>query len=162
MAKKNLEEDTDKNVENINYGKIVKQAFEDNGWHFNLKEFEDRTIFALPMSAKNCPGLNVKVDVSNNGDSKIRCFLADDTPKSTHAELLVVLNTLNSRYRYVTLSLDSDGDILAAYDFTIFGKDEETIDRQVTTMVVLLSDIMDKCIPSIMKVIWSSQEDDEE
>lgn len=161
MAKKNLEEDSNKNVEHMDYGQVVKKAFENNGWHFNLREFEDRTIFALPMSAKNCPGLNVKVDVSNNGDSKIRCYLADDTPKTKHAELLEVLNTLNNRYRYVTLSLDDDGDILAAYDFTIFGTDENVIDRQVATMVVILSDIMDKCIPSIMKVIWSAQEDEE-
>ena len=163
MAKKNVEDSTKKNFdENIDYGEVVKGAFEGNGWHFNVRKLEDKTIFALPMSAKNCPGLNVKVDVATSGDSKIRCYLAEDTPKSKHKELLEVINALNNRYRYITLSLDSDGDILAAYDFTIFGTDETAIEKQAMSMVVLLSDIMDKCIPPIMKIVWSAAEDDDE
>lgn len=163
MAKKNVEENTKKNItEKVNYGKFVEDAFENNGWHFNVRKIEDRTIFALPMSAKNCPGLNVKFEVSANGDSKIRCYLAEGTPKSKRNELLKVINSLNNKYRYVTVSLDSDGDILAAYDFTIFGTDENVVDKQVGTMVVLLSDIMDKCIPPIMKVVWSASEDEED
>lgn len=158
MAKKNVV-----NLEKeIDYGKIVENAFISNGWHFNVRQIEKRTVFALPMSAKNCPGLNVKFDVSTVGDSKIRCYLAEDTPPSIHSELLKVINSLNNRYRYLTLSLDSDGDILAAYDFTIFGEDEEVINKQVITMIVLLSDIMDKCIPPIMKVIWTAESDEEE
>ena len=157
MAKKNVEN----SGEEFNYGEIVERAFDNNGWHFNVRKLEDRTIFALPMSAKNCPGLNVKFDVSDNGDSKIRCYLAEDTPESKRAELLAVINLLNNKYRYITISLDNDGDILAAYDFTIFATDEKVIDKQVRTMVVLLSDIMDKCIPPIMKIIWSASDEEE-
>ena len=158
MAKKNVE-----NLEReVDYGEIVKNAFDSNGWHFNVRQIENRTVFALPMSAKNCPGLNVKFDVSTVGDSKIRCYLAEDTPPSIHSDLLKVINSLNNRYRYLTLSLDNDGDILAAYDFTIFGDDEKVISKQVSTMIVLLSDIMDKCIPPIMKVIWSAEDEEDE
>lgn len=157
-----VKKDVETIKEEINYGQVIENAFSSNDWHFNVKKFEDRTIFALPMSAKNCPCLNVKFEIAAKGDSKIRCYLAEDTPKSKRLELLAVVNTLNSKYRYVTVSLDSDGDILAAYDFTIFGTDETVIEKQVVTMVVLLSDIMDKCIPPIMKVVWSAEEDDEE
>ena len=148
--------------EDIDYGEVVRESFENKGWRFQARKVEDKTLFAIPMSAKNCPGLNVRLEVSDSGDSKIRCYLAEDTPKSVRVQLLDVINSLNNRYRYVTVSLDSDGDILAAYDFTIFSKDPESIDRQAGTMVLILSDIMDKCIPPIMKVVWSAADDDEE
>ncbi len=148
--------------EKFDYGQSVKEAFENVGWRFTTRQLEDSTLFALPMSAKNSPGLNIRIEVSQKGDCKIRCYLAQDTPKSVYNELLEVLNTLNSRYRYVTLSLDSDGDVLAAYDFAIFSQDQNVINRQVSTLAVLLSDIMDKCIPPIMKVVWSAENNDEE
>ena len=148
--------------EHIDYGEVVKEALENKGWRFQARTVEDKTLFAIPMSAKNCPGLNVLLGVSESGDCKIRCYIAKDTPKSARLQLLEVINSLNNHYRYLTVSLDSDGDILAAYDFTIFGNDPETIDRHAGTMVLLLSDIMDKCIPPIMKVVWNFKEDDEE
>lgn len=155
MAKKDFEEEFD-------YGQAVKEAFEEAGWRFNVRQIDDTTWFGLPMSAKNCPGLNIKIEVSQKGDCKIRCYLAEDTPKSKRVELLEVINSLNNRYRYVTLSLDSDGDILAAYDFALFSSEQEIIERASRTMVVLLSDIMDKCIPPIMKVVWSAEEEEED
>lgn len=148
--------------EDIDYGEVVRESMENRGWRFQSRKIEDKTIFSIPMSAKNCPGLNVRFEVSAAGDSKIRCYLAEDTPKSVRLQLLEVINALNSRYRYLTLSLDSDGDVLAAYDFTIFGTDQEVIDKHAGTMIIILSDIMDKCIPPIMKVIWSVDDEDEE
>ena len=155
MAKENHEESFD-------YGQAVQEALESAGWRFSVKQVDGSNWFGLPMSAKNCPGLNIKMEVSPKGDCKIRCYIAEDAPKSVFEELLAVINKLNGRYRYITLSLDSDGDILAAYDFAIFSKEPEVIARATRTMVILLSDIMDKCIPPIMKVIWSAEEEEEE
>lgn len=155
MAKKDFENEVD-------YPEIVERKFLETGWKFNTKKMDGRTIFSIPMSAKNCPGLHIKLDVADDGDAKIRCYLAENTPESAHEELLEVLNSLNSRYRYITFSLDSDNDILAAYDFTIFGDDEDMIERHAGTMVMLTSDIMDKCLPKIMKVIWSAADDDDD
>lgn len=148
--------------EDIDYGRAVEEALEAKGWRFQSRRIEDKTIFSIPMSAKNCPGLNIRLEVSAEGDSKIRCYIAEDTPKSVRVQLLDAINFLNNRYRYVTLSLDSDGDILAAYDFIMFDTTPQAIDKHVGTMVLLLSDVIDKCIPSIMKIIWSVNEDDEE
>lgn len=148
--------------EHIDYGEVVKEALENKGWRFQARTVEDKTIFAIPMSAKNCPGLNIRVEISKSGDSKIRCYIAEDTPNSVYHQLLDVVNSLNSRYRYLTLSVDDDGDVLAAYDFIMFDTDPEVIDKHTGTMILLLSDIIDKCIPPIMKVIWSAEEDEEE
>lgn len=146
----------------IDYAQIIEDAFKENGWNFSTRKRDDSTVFSLPMSAKNCPGLNIRLEIDEDGDCKIRCYLADDTPKDKHNELIEMLNGLNNRYRYVTLSLDSDGDILAAYDFQIVTDEPELIDKQVGGMVVLLARIMDKCIPPIMKIIWADDDEDED
>ena len=150
-----------KHNEEFDYIQTVENLFNNNGWHFNVRRNEENALFALPMSAKNCPGLNVKFTVSTRGDCKLRCYIAENTPESVYSELLAALNNLNARFRYVTLSIDSDRDILVAYDFGLFCEDVEAISKQITTMVVLFSDITDKCIPAIMKVVWSATDEDE-
>ena len=151
----------EKHNDEFDYCQAVEDVFNQNGWHFNVRRDEGNALFSLPMSAKNCPGLNVKFTVNSRGDCKLRCYIAENTPKSVQVNLLSAINTLNARFRYITLSVDSDSDILAAYDFGIFGEDTDSISKQVTTMIVLFSDITDKCIPSIMKVVWSASEDEE-
>ena len=145
--------------ERKNYGEILAEIFTNNDWQFGLKKRDDSTVFRLPMSAKNCPGFNIILSVSDIGDTKIRCYLAEDTDASKRSKIIEVLNELNSRYRYVTLSVDDDGDVLAAYDFTIFSKDIDEIKLAVCGTIVLFVKVADSCVPPIMKVIWSDDED---
>ena len=155
MAVKNFDEEFD-------YPQVLEKIFNERDLHFSIKQAGEKTIFRLPMSAKNCPGLNVHFQVSGRGDAQLRAYLAEDIKKSKRDEMAIVINHLNNHYRYITLSIDSDGDIAATYDFTFFSEDEDVITKQVLTMLYLVSDIMDKCIPKIMKAIWSSDNDEDE
>lgn len=146
----------------FDYPQVLEDIFTERDLHFDVKQAGEKTIFRLPMSAKNCPGLNVHLNVSEHGDAQIRCYLAENVKDYQRDTLMPVLNSLNNRYRYITLSIDSDGDILSTYDFTFFSEDEEVLTKQVLTMLYLVSDIMDKCIPKIMKAIWSTQKDEDE
>ena len=146
----------------FDYPQVLENIFTKRDLHFDVKQAGEKTIFRLPMSAKNCPGLNVHLNISEHGDAQIRCYLAENVKDYQRDALMPVLNSLNNRYRYITLSIDSDGDIVATYDFTFFSEDEDVITKQVLTMLYLVSDIMDKCIPKIMKAIWSTQKDDDE
>ena len=144
--------------ENLNYVEIIKQVFINNNWNFTTKDREKETLFNIPMASKYLPVLDVKFIVNSIGDCKIRCYLTRNMHYSKRAAILEVINTLNSNYRFITVSLDSDGDVLAAYDFTIFGS-ATVADKQVETMIYLVSDIIDKCVPAIMKVIWQDGDD---
>lgn len=144
----------------LNYAEIIKNSFEQNDWNFTFKQIDDEIFFSLPLGAKNLPGLDVKLIVDTDGDCKIRCYLAKGVAENKRVEMLDTLNALNTKYRYVTLSMDSDNDVLASYDFRIFG-DEETANRQVGAMIFIVSRIMDKCVPKIMRIIWSGDEDED-
>ena len=148
--------------EEFDYPQVLEDIFNARDLNFNVKQVGEKTLFRLPMSAKNCPGLNVHLNVSGRGDAQLRCYLAENVKDYQRDTLLEVINSLNNHYRYITVSIDSDGDVAATYDFTFFSEDEDVITKQVLTMLYLVSDIMDKCIPKLMKAIWSTQKDDDE
>ncbi len=146
-------------AEKLNYIDVIKNAFEENDWKFTSRELDDETLFNLPMGSKYLPTLDVKFILDASGDCKIRCYIARAIPFAKRAAMLEVINTLNSKYRYITVSLDSDNDVLVAYDFTIFG-DAVIADKQVGTMIYFVSNVIDKCVPAVMKLLW--QDDGEE
>lgn len=139
------------------YAEEVRQRMEEKEWAFSCEEREKETVFNLPMAADNAPGINVKLIVRNDGDCKLRTYLASNVPKSKHQKILSVLNTLNGQYRFICLNLDRDGDICASYDF-IIGSKETSVAGRVLAMLHLFTDIADDCIPHIMPVIWSKED----
>ncbi len=139
--------------EKLNYIEVVEKVFKDHDWNYNSKDNGNKKIFGLPFGAKNMPSIRLFMTVASYGDVKLNCYLAHEVAQEKRPAMIETLNKLNSRYRYITLSLDSDGDLLAQYDFTLFG-DAETVDKQVITTIFLVKDIMDECYPDIMKTIW--------
>ena len=148
--------------DNFDYRDAVEDILRDKELKFTRDDREDHAIFAVPMSAKNVPVLRIFFSVSEAGDCKIRSYLARDLSAKKIPAMIETLNRLNSEYRYITLSIDSDGDVCAAYDFTLFGDDPETLDQHVMTMFMLVCRIMDKCIKPVMKVAWLDDDDEED
>lgn len=144
-------------IENINYAHVFKNKLKEMGFHFSTYSSDNETIFGVPMPADNAPGIQVKLMIDEQGDSKIRCYLASDVDSSRQSAVMTVLNSLNERYRFTCLSLDDDGDICASYDFILVG-DDEAISEHLTSILFLFTDICDKCIPPIMQTIWKSSE----
>ena len=144
---------------NIDYQELVEEILTENDWIFDIRREKEFTSFSFPMNAKNIPNLKVLFIVDSGGDCKIRNYIVRNITEEKRPRILAVINDLNKNFRYITLSLDEDGDISASYDFVIFSKNKNEIDKQVGTMVYITSEIMDKCFQKIMKVLW---EDDEE
>ena len=147
--------------DNFDYRDIVEEIFQDRGIKFDRNEDDDHAIFAIPMSVKNVPVLRIFFDVSEIGDCKIRSFLVRDLPKNKFPAMIETLNKLNSQYRYITLSLDSDGDVMAAYDFTLFSKDPDVLNQNVMTIFMLVCQIMDKCVKHVMRITLLDDDDED-
>lgn len=143
------------------YADIVEAKLKDIGFHFMRTERDGENVFFLPMDAENAPGLNVRLIIDKNGDSKYRCYIADKVPVRKRKAMVEECNRLNTRYRYISLHVDDDGGVCASYDFAIFG-DEEVIAEHALSMLCLCSEITDTCIPHIMKTLWSKEEQEPE
>lgn len=143
--------------ENINFASVLSRGLTEHNMSYASKDLGEDTIFTLPMSTDNAPGINVKLIIDEDGDCKLRSYLAHNIPNGKRPAMYAALNALNAKYRYICFSIDKDGDICASYDF-IIQEDAETIFDQVMTMLFLYTDIADKCIPDIMQTLWAKAE----
>jgi hypothetical protein len=96
--------------------------------------------------------------MNKSGDAKLRCYIANKIEDETIPVLYEKMNHLNSRYRFVCLSIDEERDLCSAYDFFICG-DEETAVKQIMRTMILFSDITDLCISKLYPLIWKEEED---
>lgn len=148
---------SDVKKEKINFAQILSEDLKKHDLAFTSKVRGEDTVFTLPMTADNAPGINVKLIIDEDGDCKLRSYLASNVPAAKWPAMYSVLNALNAKYRYICLSMDKDGDICAAYDFTLFS-DAASVFAQVIAMLFLYTDIADKCIPDIMQTLWAKAE----
>ncbi|MBQ6174130.1 MAG: YbjN domain-containing protein [Clostridia bacterium] len=75
-------------------------------------------------------------------------------PEERKADLLVTLNELNCKYRFVKFSLYSDGSITVSYDIgTAVSLDD--LGEVCREMFIRLISILDEVYPVIMKTLWA-------
>lgn len=148
---------SDVKKEKFIFAEVMTHELKEHNLSFTSKIRGDETVFTLPMSADNAPGINVKLIIDEDGDCKLRSYLASNVPKAKRPAMLSVINDMNAKYRYICLSIDQDGDVCASYDFYVHAG-STSIFAQVISMVFLYTDIADKCIPDIMRTIWAKEE----
>ena len=66
---------------------------------------------------------------------------------------MLKLNELNQKYRFICLTIDSDYDISASYDFVSYG-DSQVVKLQMEQMLRMFVDICDECVREILQVLW--------
>lgn len=137
----------------MNYLDAAEKALEQMKFHYTKQETSRGPVYEIPMSSKNLPGLDLRLRVSEKGDSKLWCYPVKNVPSGKRIAMLEALNTQMDSYRFVTLTLDGDNDVCASYDFALFGEAEAI--RHIRVMINLFSDVVDECLPGILKVLWS-------
>ena len=139
----------------MNYMDAADKALEQMKFHFDKRETSRGPVYEIPMASKNLPGLDLRLRVSEKGDCKLWCYPVKHVPSGKRIAMLEALNTQMDDYRFVTLTLDDDNDVCASYDFALFGEEEAV--RHVRVMINLFSDVVDDCLPGILKVLWSDE-----
>lgn len=66
--------------EKINFAQILSEELKKHDLAFTSKVRGEDTVFTLPMSADNAPGINVKLIIDEDGDCKLRSYLASNVP----------------------------------------------------------------------------------
>ena len=144
--------------------KKYAEALEDMLTALDLKfdkiEQDDSTVFELVMTTENAPALKTLIIISDDSTFKIYSVLARDVKASKTDLLLRMLNELNRRYKYINLFLDRENDIVADYTGILL-VDEEKAAKIVFAVFYIMLDIMDECIPPIMKLLWSDDPDEQ-
>ena len=147
--------------EHINFAGLIEDYFNDRDFKFDVREMRDGDVmFVIPLGSKNLPGIRIRLVVTPEGICKIFTYLANEVPEKKRIAMLETLNKLENKYRYVKLTLDSDGDVLASYDFIALD-DEEVAIKQVEMMLSVIKNVMDTCVPAIMRLVWEDEDDED-
>lgn len=149
----------EQNMENtmkIDYATAIEKELSDMPLMFKSKKVDDETRFNILMSSDKLQGLKVKMIVDEDGDVKLRSYLVNEVDICRLSVVQDKLNKLNSRYRFICLSLDEDRDLCSAYDFILYGDIGSAV-KQTITSLVLFSEITDKCVPEILPLIWKNE-----
>ncbi len=140
----------------IDYQQVAEDALNENEMTFHVEHKEDHALFTCPMTSDRSPGFNLKLRISDDGGAKIWTYLLSNIKEDKYLPVLKTLNHLNDSYRFIKLSIDKDNDVCAEYDFFLFG-DEDLIGKQLMSILFLFSDIVDTCLPDILKTVWDNE-----
>ena len=152
------EEDEDEDFEEyeIDFISTVEEYFDNNGCSYELKEVpnSENMLFFIPITSKHLPNLEIMFLVSPEGFCRIFTFLANKISDTKRAKMLEIINELNVKYSYVKLTLDNENSVTVEYDFDLCN-DEEIAMAQVQSNFDMAVDVIEECIPPIMKLIWA-------
>lgn len=142
------------NGNKINYAGLTEKALQKAELDFSKAVWNGKTKFNISIPAKNLPGLYTSLLVDDTGDVLYRCYIAYDIDKDKWLDIIMECNRLNSNFRFLCMSLDDEGDLCAAYDFSVFEKDEELITENIMETFFLCFQITEKCAPYLLKLVW--------
>ena len=121
---------------------------------YDRKENTEKPLFVLNFGGGdfkyNHVAIHVVFDTDGNSVQVITSPIAS-VPIEKTSKMLLTLNDLNCKYRWVKLYLDSDNDLMADADQII---DEYTAGEACVEIVMRMANIIDEAYPEIMKCIW--------
>jgi hypothetical protein len=105
---------------------LIAETFEQNGVEFDVKNhdgMEELRAF-IPLHIGNYTAMRF-ISHDNDNDVAVRIIgLVSNTPKEKRTRVMEACNALNHRFRYMSFTLDDDGDVIGAYDFPVCTPDE--------------------------------------
>ncbi len=128
---------------------LFVKKLESKDFKFDVKEFEDGDVLVnFPYSGKN-------LNLIFSGDDGVYLSLYlnfEKVPEGKMGAALVACNKLNAQYKWVTLYIDKDNDIIF-HDDAILSVDNAA--DEAFELTVRIFNIMDDVKPEIMKALYA-------
>lgn len=151
---------------NMDYSIAAQKALEAMKVKYTV---EDRILedgspcweYAIAMPSESIAGLKVRVSLTPDGDVRLRSSMESDLPEELRMDMLETMNGLMSRFRFVRLTMDREGNVWAGYDFFLVGGEEEA-SVSLGANLLLFRDIADKYRDRILRVRWGKKKEAEQ
>ena len=138
----------------LDYGDVAEKILRKRNYRFlNSKMKEGGQLFGFTMQMEAVPSIRCSMHVSSLGSVKIWTIISRNIPSHKRQALLNTLNDISARLRFIRLCLDSDNDICASYDMSLFGN-EETAEEQLMFILFVFTHSLDECLPEILPILW--------
>ncbi len=133
------------------------ESFEQQMQKAGLKYYDLRELDEGKMACKcGVSGLNTRYDVTYvfDADEKhigVRVFQLLKVPIDRQSQVLDLMNTLNSQFRWVKFAMDKESDVSIQADAIV---NENTGGAISVELLIRIMKIVDEAYPQFMRIIW--------
>jgi len=128
-----------------------------------LRQDEDLKVFVEEDSDSSHVWLQFGLDAGgsyrirfisrdNDNDVAVRVFGLTKVPEQQRTKVILALNELNSKYRFLKFVCDADGDVNVEYDYLMRDVNPAASAHELVFRIVK---ILDNSYPVIMRAMWS-------
>lgn len=132
----------------------IEAAFKNNDWKCTPVDLGKISYVEAGFNGDNCTVKVRFISTDDDNDAKILTDNIAVIPASKRDSARVLLCELNSTYRYVKFTLDSDNAITASYDLPL-NMSRECLGAVAIEMATRFLSIVDDAYPQIMRMLWA-------
>lgn len=136
----------------------LTKILDENNMHYDATRVDERDCVSLRFGAENFGSLPLQFDFDkeDNGNISIKSFDICKINKENSVKMLLALNALNNKYRYITFAMDfaenEKAVITASVDITVAPENEY---EMINLYIYRFTEILNDAYPIIMKTAYS-------
>lgn len=121
------------------YIKLVENVLNENELEFELCDSIDNTICIYDLNEKG-QTYAFFLTISEKGTATLMCLMGEYDDKGEKLSIYEKLNNINNRYSFIKVFIDSDGNIVATYEF-VLPNDTDTIGKILLANIIAYSQV---------------------
>ena len=147
--------------EKIRHSEALAKLLEQKHYEFTMKERDDRMVYYIMMPLGKKGKEKVTLCLYEDGIVYIYKYMAYGVPDYKRQSVLEAINELNDQYRFISISLDKDGDVVAGYNY--FMCEDDASAMETTTLYFdFFESIYESCYQPVIDAIEHSKQDEKE
>lgn len=141
----------------MNYYNQLKELLEEHNVGYEENQDSDKKIILLKINIKNRNDLRVVIVLAENESFVDLIFgnVATISSVLKREEALKLINKLNNNYRYGTLAIMDEGNIVYSYSLPLPKYYDEMFIRVLFQVLSLMVDTVEDVYQKFMKLEWS-------
>ena len=132
--------------------KKIERAFKEKKLPYEIFDHEEVSILQVPFSGQNIRSAKVSfISMDNSNNVAVRVLNMGVVREERISIVLLLLNELNNRYRYLKFVMDENRVVSIQYDLPESGKGIGAICFEVVQRFIR---VVDEAYPELMEAIW--------
>ena len=138
--------------------RLVAEGFDREAIEYGnrIEEYDDDASgVEAGFTVRNGPRICAKF-ISGDEDNTvaIRIFGLIHVTEDKWPQIIRAINDVNNDYRYISFSMDEDGDVNAKYDLPVSLEDGQ-VGKVAAEIFVRITQIIDEVYPDFMRAMWA-------
>lgn len=132
---------------------IYNALIEDGDLKVFTEEHEKSSEVWLQFGIKNGGSYRIRfISHDDDNDVSVRVYSLISVEADQREKVILALNDLNIKYRFIKFVLDDDGDVNMEYDYPVKCPDPSA---SALEMVIRIVKMVDDAYPALMRAMWA-------